>query len=47
VRVIKGSDPEVDAAAQAPLREWKFKPATPHGKPVPVYLTIALNVDLR
>ncbi len=47
VRTLKGSHPEVDAAVIANVRQWKFNPATLNGKPVPVYYTVTVNVDVR
>ena len=43
-RVLKSSGPKIDAAALAALRQWKFKPATLRGKPVPVYYTLTVNI---
>jgi TonB family protein len=44
VRVVKSVHSEVDAAIVAALKQWKFKPATLHGRPVPVYFRVTVNI---
>ena len=46
VRVIRGSHPDIDAEVIAALRQWKFRPATRNGKPVAVYYTLTVNIDV-
>jgi len=45
--VIRSGSPEIDAAVIAALRQWKFRPAIRKGKPVAVYYTLAVNIDLQ
>ncbi|HZF13332.1 MAG TPA: energy transducer TonB [Thermoanaerobaculia bacterium] len=47
IRVIRSGSPEIDAAVIAALRQWKFRPAIRKGKPVAVYYTLAVNIDLQ
>lgn len=47
VRTLKGLDPEIDAAVLANVRQWKFKPGTIAGKPVPVYYTLTANIEVQ
>jgi len=46
VTVLQSVDPDVDAAAQAALRLWKFSPALRCGKPASGTYTIARNFAL-
>ncbi|HXU32395.1 MAG TPA: TonB family protein [Thermoanaerobaculia bacterium] len=46
-RILKSSGPKIDAAALAAILKWKFKPATLNGKPVAVYYTLTVNIDLQ
>jgi TonB family protein len=45
-RVLKG-DEEVARAVVAALVQWRFEPATLHGKPVAVYYTLTANFHPR
>jgi protein TonB len=47
VRTLKALDPEIDAAVLANMRQWKFKPGTIAGKPVPVYYTLTANIEVQ
>ncbi len=46
-RTLKGSDPELNAMVLANIRQWKFKPGKIAGKPVPVYYTLTVNIDVQ
>lgn len=37
----------LDQAAVEAVRQWKYKPATKAGRPVPVYVTVTVNFRLR
>jgi outer membrane biosynthesis protein TonB len=39
--------PALLAACRDALSQWRYRPATLHGKPVPVYLTVTFNVHPR
>lgn len=45
-RVVK-SIPQLDAAAIAAVRQWKFTPALKNGKPVPVLVDITIRFTLK
>lgn len=47
VGVIKSVAPGLDMAAAAAVREWKFRPATRNGKPVPVLFNLTINFKLK
>ena len=49
VRVLKGLPDGLDTAAADAVKQWKFRPATLHGKPVAVYFTVTITfrVDSR
>lgn len=47
VGVIKSVAPGLDMAAAAAVREWKFRPATRDGKPVPVLFNLTINFKLK
>jgi protein TonB len=49
VRVTKSLDRQfgLDAAAIQAARQWKFKPGTFEGKPVPVLVTLILEFRLN
>lgn len=44
--VVRHSDPGFDEAALTAVRQWRYEPATLHGKPVRVYLPIFVNFRL-
>jgi TonB family protein len=47
VRVVK-SIPELDGAAMACMRQWKFKPAKDeHGQPVTVWVGVPIKFTLH
>jgi TonB family protein len=47
VRIINLPDnPFAEAAAKA-LKQWKFRPATLKGKPVPVLFNLSVHIDVR
>ena len=39
--------PELEAECKRVVSLWRYKPATLGGVPVPVYLTITVNFNLR
>ena len=45
-RIVR-SNPALDAAVLAAVRQWRYRPALKDGKPVAAYLTITVNADLR
>lgn len=45
-RVLK-SNPLLDDAALAAVRQWEFSPTTLNGVPVPVIMTVTVNFTLR
>jgi len=47
VTVKKSLDPDLDAEAIRAAKQWKFKPGTKDGKPVPVEVFIELSFTLR
>jgi TonB family protein len=47
VGVIKSVAPGLDMAAAAAVRDWKFRPATRDGKPVPVLYNLTVNFKLK
>lgn len=46
VRVVT-SVPELDAAATASIRKWRFKPALAGGRPVPLWVAVPVTFSLR
>ena len=42
LRVLKGLHPSFDDTAIAAIRQWRFKPATLQGKPVPVIYNLTI-----
>jgi TonB family protein len=44
VRIIRSLSPDTDAALITCVAKWRYTPATFKGKPVPVQLTIAVNL---
>ena len=47
VRVLRGLNPLLDSAAIRAVQQWKYKPATFNGRPVPVYLTVTVTFTLQ
>jgi protein TonB len=45
-RIVR-SNPALDGAVLAAVRQWRYRPALKDGKPVAAYLTITVNADLR
>jgi TonB family protein len=46
-RMLKPISPEFDAAVLDAVRQWRFKPATQHGKPVSVYYVLTFGIRLQ
>jgi TonB family protein len=46
-RVVEPLHPSLDAQALRALSNWRFKPGTKDGKPVPVRVDIEMSFDLR
>jgi TonB family protein len=47
VRIIKSLDPDLDQQAIKAVRQWRFKPGTKDGQPVPVEVNIEMRFTLR
>jgi protein TonB len=47
VRVLKGLPEGLAESAVETVRNWRFKPATLEGKPVPVYFNFTINFSLQ
>ncbi len=47
VRILRGINPLLDNAAMRAVQQWKYKPATFNGRPVPVYLTVTVTFTLQ
>lgn len=48
IKVLRPSgDPDIDCRAMKAFAQWRYKPATLHGNPVAVHLTLTLHVDLK
>ena len=45
-KIVK-SIPELDAAAEAAVRQWKFKPAISKGRPVPIWVAVPVKFSLK
>lgn len=43
VRILRGISPDGDSLAMRGVKLWRYRPATLHGKPVRVYLTVAVH----
>ena len=46
-RVTRGLDPDLDAQAIAALKQWRFKPGSRDGKPVPVQVSVEIGFTLK
>lgn len=47
ITILRSLDPGLDKNAIEALSEWRFKPATKDGKPVPMLVTIEMTFTLR
>lgn len=47
VRLIKGLGLGLDDSAANAVQQWRFKPATLAGRPVPVYFQLSVNFTIR
>ena len=47
VRLIKGLGLGLDESATNAVQQWRFKPATLAGRPVPVYFQLSVNFTIR
>jgi protein TonB len=47
VKVLKGLPMGLEESAVEAIKQWKFKPATLHGKPVTVYYNLTVNFKLQ
>jgi len=47
VKVLKGLPMGLSEAAVEAARQWKFKPATLDGRPVPVFLNLTIRFSLQ
>jgi protein TonB len=47
VRILRGINPLLDNAAMRAVQQWRYKPATFNGRPVPVYLTVTVTFTLQ
>ena len=47
VRLIKGLGLGLDESAMTAVQQWRFKPATLAGRPVPVYFQLSVNFTIR
>lgn len=45
--VVKGLDPDLDAAALQAISQWKFQPATKSGEPVRVFANVEIHFRLK
>jgi protein TonB len=47
VRVVRSVHPDLDRAIVAAIEQWRFRPATLHGKPVAVHYSLTVHIRLR
>lgn len=47
IRVLRSLHPLLDEAAERAVRQWRYRPATLHGRSVSVYLTVTVDFHLR
>jgi len=47
VKVLKGLPEGLTDSAVASIRDWKFKPATLEGRPVPVFFNLSIKFSLQ
>jgi len=43
VTVVSSPDPKLNQAAIQAMRQWRFKPGTKNGKPVPVRIAVEMS----
>jgi TonB family protein len=47
IRVLKAVHPDLDAAAAAAAKQWRFRPARRDGQPVAVVVTLELSFRIK
>lgn len=47
IRITRKKDPDLDVAAVAALRSWRFRPALLNGSPVPVVVEILMRFTIQ
>jgi TonB family protein len=47
VRIVRSPNPIFDAAVEAAVRRWRYRPATLNGRAVPVLLTVTVRFGLE
>lgn len=47
IRVIRSVHPLLDESAERSVCQWIYRPATLHGRPVRVFLTVTVDFRLR
>ena len=47
IKIVRSSDPDLDKIFTDALSQWKYKPASKKGKPVPIRLTITASIDVK
>ncbi len=47
VRIVRSPSPLFDAAVEAAVRRWRYRPATLNGRAVPVLLTVTVRFGLE
>jgi protein TonB len=47
VQLVKGLPMGLDRSAMEAVRQWRFKPATLHGRPVKVYFDLTVRFEVR
>lgn len=47
IKVKKGLHERLDAAAVVALKQWRFRPGTKHGEPVPTTITVEFTFKAR
>ena len=46
-RILKSSHECIDEATLAAIRQWRFRPGTYRGKPVPVVFNLSVRINWR